>query len=221
MSDYGSVDTESAPQIPLSEVDRAKYQLRRGDLLVTRTGSIGTLAVFDDEINAIAGAYLIQYRLVDSEMLPWYIFNFLKSPFGQRKLTQGSGGTGRPNLNAPTIQSIPVPLPPMQEQREILRETERLLSVADDASDTTEREHTRAERLRQSILKQAFSGQLVPHDDGEAPSIPDMSTTVANGKDDQESRSPTTDGSTTGGSSTGGDDLLDGIDESNQIEMNL
>jgi hypothetical protein len=40
--------------------------------------------------------------------------------------------------------------------------------VADDAVQTTEREHTRAERLRQSILKQAFSGQLVPHEDGAA-----------------------------------------------------
>jgi hypothetical protein len=43
-----------------------------------------------------------------------------------------------------------------------------LLSVADDAAQTTEREQTRAERLRQSILKQAFNGQLVPHEGGTA-----------------------------------------------------
>ena len=62
------------------------------------------------------------------------------------------------------VRSIPIPLPPLAEQKQIVDEVERLLSVADDAAATAEREHTRAERLRQSILKQAFSGQLVPHE---------------------------------------------------------
>ena len=64
------------------------------------------------------------------------------------------------------VRSVPIPLPPLTEQKQIVDQVERLLSVADDGATTVERERTRAERLRQSILKQAFSGRLVPHEKG-------------------------------------------------------
>src|SRR5437879_5732453 len=79
ISESGKVDTQSAPRLPLSDHDFAKYKLCPGDLLITRTGSLGTLAVFDDSIEAIAGAYLIQFRLVAPFVTSRYIFYFMKS----------------------------------------------------------------------------------------------------------------------------------------------
>ena len=60
---------------------------------------------------------------------------------------------------------MPIPLPPIAEQRRIVSEVERRLSVVQQA----EASLARAERLRQSILKQAFSGRLVPQDPGDEP----------------------------------------------------
>mgnify|MGYP006435806449 CR=1 FL=1 len=82
------------------------------------------------------------------------------------------------NGNGRATCSIPRPRPPLAEQKQIVAEIERLLSVAEDAVQTVENENTRAARLRQSILKQAFSGTLVPHDDAPAPPAGDGTVTA-------------------------------------------
>ena len=54
--------------------------------------------------------------------------------------------------------------PPLTEQHRIIAEVERRLSVADEMEKTIEQSLKQAERLRQSILKRAFAGKLVPQD---------------------------------------------------------
>ena len=61
------------------------------------------------------------------------------------------------------------PLPPLSEQHRIVAEVERRLSVIQQSEAAVEASLARAERLRQSILKQAFSGQLVPQDPDDEP----------------------------------------------------
>jgi type I restriction enzyme, S subunit len=160
INESGKVNIETTPKLDLSNNDFDKYHLERGDLLITRTGSIGTLAVFNDEVRAIAGAYLIQYRLIDPSMV-WYIFYFLKSPNGQMSLTRGSAGSGRLNLNAPNIETIPIPLPSLQEQVAIVERIEQLHSDSYNLETSIGAELKRTEVMRQSILKQAFEGTLV------------------------------------------------------------
>ena len=169
ISQSGRVRTASAPRLTLSDAEFAKYRVDIGDLLITRTGSLGTLAVFDDDVEAIPGAYLIQYRLIAPVVTSWYIFYFLKSPVGQGHLVGGGAGVGRPNLNAPTIEAVPVPLPPLAEQQRIVAEVERRLSVVDQMEAAVGSGLKRAERLRQAILKRAFEGRLVPQDPNDEP----------------------------------------------------
>ncbi len=161
ISEGGKVDTASAPRLALVKEEAAKYKVERGDLLITRTGSLGTLAVFDDDVGAIPGAYLIHYRLAAPRITGKYIFYFLKSPNGQRGLLKGGAGVGRPNLNAPTIEAIPIPLPPLAEQERIVAEVERRLSVVEELSALVTANLQRATRLRQSVLQKAFTGELV------------------------------------------------------------
>ena len=76
---------------------------------------------------------------------------------------------GQANVNGTKLASMPVPLPPLAEQHRIVAEVERRLSVIYQAEATVEANLKRAERLRQSILKQAFSGRLVPQDPNDEP----------------------------------------------------
>ena len=92
---------------------------------------------------------------------------FMQSNYEQtRRLS--SGGV-QPNLNLALVKTISVPLPPVAEQVRIVAEVERRLSVVQQAQSAVEANLARAERLRQSILKQAFSGQLVPQDPSDEP----------------------------------------------------
>ena len=80
-----------------------------------------------------------------------------------------SSGGVQPNLNLALIKQIAGPLPPLAEQQRIVSEVERRVSVIQQSEVAVEASLTRAERLRQSILKQAFSGQLVPQDPNDEP----------------------------------------------------
>ena len=106
-------------------------------------------------------------RVSESGLPPEYVFYYL---WGQYDATRRIGsGNNQPALNKSRVQEILIPLPPLAEQRRIVAEVERRLSVIQQAEAAVEANLTRAERLRQSILKQAYSGKLVPQDPNDEP----------------------------------------------------
>ena len=84
-------------------------------------------------------------------------------------LEQFAPATAQKNINLQVLSELVVPLPPLAEQRRIVAEVERRLSVIQQAEAVVEVSLHRAERLRQSILKRAFSGQLAPQDPDDEP----------------------------------------------------
>jgi len=78
-------------------------------------------------------------------------------------------GSAQPKLTQANLNRISAPLPPLKEQLFIVEEVERRLSVVDKLEATVEANLKQAGGLRQSILKQAFSGELVPQDADDEP----------------------------------------------------
>ena len=77
--------------------------------------------------------------------------------------------TAQKNINLAILKDLAIPFPPLAEQNLIAQEINRYLSVADEVEKTITVELKRAEQLRQSILKKAFSGKLVPQDPNDEP----------------------------------------------------
>ena len=120
--------------------------------------------MFPSTINQAIAAVTMEDSADDSRA---YSKVFLHSNYeATRRLS--SGGV-QPNLNLGLIKGLAMPLPPLAEQRRIVAEVERRLSVIQQAEAAIEANLTRTNRLRQSILKQAFAGNLAPQDPNDEP----------------------------------------------------
>ena len=106
-------------------------------------------------------------RVSEPGFPPEYVFYYLWSQYEATR--QIGSGNNQPALNKSRVQEIAFPLPPLAEQRRIIADVERRLSVVQQAEGAVEASLKRAERLRQSILKQAFIGKLVPQDPSDEP----------------------------------------------------
>ncbi len=69
-------------------------------------------------------------------------------------------GTTRLKLNQSTMRKMPVPLPPLAEQRRIVAKLEALFTQLDAAVEALKKAQTQLQRYRQSLLKSAFEGEL-------------------------------------------------------------
>lgn len=147
-----------------SELD--KLLLRKGDLLVVEgNGSkdqIGRLAIWDGSIDdCVHQNHLIKVRLVVGLMNKWILF-WLLSPVGRHFIEEVSSSTsGLYTLSVNKVGDLPIIVPPLAEQEQIIAEVERRLSVIDELESAVEANFIRANRLRQSILQNAFCGELL------------------------------------------------------------
>jgi type I restriction enzyme S subunit len=83
------------------------------------------------------------------------------SPFIRTELEKMVATTaGQYNLNIAKLNKLSIPLPPLEEQRRIVTDVERRLSVAREVQTAVEAALLRASRLRQAVLKSAFEGRL-------------------------------------------------------------
>jgi type I restriction enzyme, S subunit len=94
---------------------------------------------------------------------------FLAVIFRNAKLGERSKGGAQPFVNQEALNSTLVPLPPLAEQREILFRLDAELSNSEIIEAACQTELTRSAALRQSILKDAFAGKLVPQDPSDEP----------------------------------------------------
>lgn len=77
--------------------------------------------------------------------------------------------TAQKNINLETLENLLIPLPTIEEQREIVSTLGNQFSVIDALEADIDQNLQKAEALRQSILKKAFAGELVPQDSADEP----------------------------------------------------
>ena len=170
----GSLDLQEVHKIELFSGELDKLRLFSGDLLIVEgNGSpsqIGRMAIWKGEIeDCVHQNHIIRARLY-SGLIPQYVESYWNSPIGASEVSKVASSTsGLYTLSVSKVSDLPVPLPPLAEQHRIMVEVERRLSVVQQAEGAVEASLKRAERLRQSILKQAFSGKLVPQDPNDEP----------------------------------------------------
>ena len=169
----GYLDLSEIKTIEVTQEVADQLALVPGDILFTEGGDrdkLGRGWVWKGELDGcIHQNHIFRSRLLLTEMHPEFV-SWWGNSFGQTFFEHsGKQTTNLASINLSVLSSFPVPLPPLAEQRRIVAEVERRLSVAQKAEASIEANLRRVERLRQSILKQAFSGKLVPQDRNDEP----------------------------------------------------
>jgi type I restriction enzyme S subunit len=170
----GELDLTEVKSIGIEQSELERVLVTVGDLLVVEgNGSIdqiGRVALWDGKIAPCAHQnHLIKVRF-NQPKLGKYIVWWLLSSEGRNFITSVASSTsGLHTLSISKVASLPLPLPPILEQEQIVCEIERALSIADVMQEGIDIASRQAERLRQSILKQAFEGKLVSQDPNDEP----------------------------------------------------
>lgn len=152
------------------------FKLHEGDILFNRTNSprlVGKAAVYerrrDKDGNpekpeeAIFASYLVRLVCDSERMLSRFLCAWINSPWGRQwARTVRRDCVSQSNINSSKLRRLPVPTPPMTEQREIVRWLDRLLQFADAIEARVAAAMTQANRLSQAVLEKAFRGDLVP-----------------------------------------------------------
>ena len=143
------------------ELDR--YKLKQGDMLFSRMASVGragfVTAIFE---GALFNYHLMRLRLANNVTEPRYFVYYVRgAKYVRDYVREVNHGATRDGINTEQLLALPVALPPIREQEAVIAEVERRLSLADEAEDQVDANLQRADRLRQSILKTAFSNKMV------------------------------------------------------------
>jgi len=141
----------------------------KNDILITKSGTIGRTAVVNTDISFSLFVSVALIKLSKFLSDPYFISYSLENYINGINIQQSIKGGVIKNLHIEDLQIIPLPLPPLVEQQQIVEEIERRFSVADEVEKAIDNSLKQAERLRQSILKRAFEGKLVPQDPNDEP----------------------------------------------------
>ena len=139
-----------------------------GDLLVTKSGTIGRTALVAEhgEFSLFVSVALVKpVRHVPGELLKLGFDAWFQTLNVANDIT----GTAIKNLHLVDLRRVAIPVPPLAEFGDLQRALERLLSEAESVETARQTELTRSAALRQSILKDAFAGKLVPQDPSDEP----------------------------------------------------
>jgi type I restriction enzyme S subunit len=156
----GQVDWSVVPRCVEDPPEPDKYLLKRGDLLVARSGAtVGKSYMFLEDREAVFASYLIRLRPGDhllNRFLAWYF----QSPEYWRQLSSSKTGMAQPNVNGRRLGQITIPVPELRVQAEIADQLDSSASLIRTVASTAHVAVRRQLSLRSSILARAFSGEL-------------------------------------------------------------
>lgn len=169
----GRLDLSVMKLIDATEEKIASLRLLPGDILFNEGGDrdkLGRGWIWSGEIEeCIHQNHVFRARVRSKEIDPRFISWFGNSLGQKYFMDEGKQTTNLASINITKLGALPISLPPVAEQKRIVAEVERRLSTLDKLETEVAHGLRRAERLRQSILKRAFEGKLVPQDPNDEP----------------------------------------------------
>lgn len=145
--------------------------VKPGDVLMNIVGPpLGKVSVVPDTYPEWNINQAIARFRADDEISSEYLALCLRTEeVLNHAVSRAKATAGQFNLTLEICRELPLPVPPKEEQTEIVRRVEQLFAFADQLEARVEAAQARIDRLTQSILAKAFRGELVPQDPNDEP----------------------------------------------------
>jgi type I restriction enzyme S subunit len=163
---HGVIDFGDLNYLQKSQSLRPENFLRRGDFLITRlSGSLDYVGCSAVVRNVACEGTQYPDRIFSGKLVTGTDGTYLCYCFQHSRIRKAleeaaKSTAGHQRISMSDLYPLTLPLPPVAEQQRIVAEVERRLSVIEELEAAVQANLTRADRLRQSILSQAFSGHL-------------------------------------------------------------
>lgn len=142
---------------------------QRGDLLITKSGTIGRTAVIDVDNQFSLFVSVALVKSASPEVNVRFIDMALQNWINSIDVSSRIIGTAIKNLHLRDMRVLAVPFPPLNEQEEIVRRVEALFAVANRVEANYKAARILVYQLETTLLTKAFRGQLVPQDANDEP----------------------------------------------------
>lgn len=159
----GHLDLAEIKMIDAPQADIEELCLRHGDILFNEGGDrdkLGRGWIWEGQLpECIHQNHVFRARLFSDDVSPklvsWWGNTFGRDYF----LREGKQTTNLASINMTKLSALPVPIPPLAEQRRLVAEVERQLSMLDELSAEAETNLKRATSLSSAVLARAFAGR--------------------------------------------------------------
>lgn len=152
------VSLDKAEYLPEKFLKEHKdFRIKKGDVLIGMSGSIGKLCVYDRDEPALQNQRTGLLQFKDDSLKSW-IWHYL--PLIENKLHEGGKGIGVQNISASQIEALPIPIAPKEHRVHIVAEIEKQFSRLDDAVANLKRVKANLKRYKAAVLKAAVEGKL-------------------------------------------------------------
>lgn len=160
--DY-SIDTSNMKYLGVAtQQEISRYTISDRDAYVSIAGTIGTVGTIPPQLsgaNLTENAAKIVFK-EENEVNNRFVVYFLDSPQGKEEIKKRTNQVGQPKLALMRIETIEIPLPDLKDQEKIVAYLDDLNEKVQALQKLQQEQLQELEALQQSVLHQAFQGEL-------------------------------------------------------------
>lgn len=140
----------------------SRSEVHAGDVLISRSGvNLGMAAVVPERFDGYNAIDVIIAVPEQTKLLPEYLVHYTNSPYGQEIVKERERGAAQAHLNVKVYGNLPISIPTMEVQKEVVTKIEKQLSLCDNIEQMVDEALAQADAMRRSILRQAFEGGII------------------------------------------------------------
>ena len=165
-----SFDLSDLLSIRIEPHEVQTLSIQDGDVLICEGGEPGRCAVWREGSTDLVFQKAIHRARLDSKLLlPEWLAFCLKHQSNTGEIEDFFTGTTIKHLTGVSLAKLLIPVPPIEEQCEIVRRVEKLFAFADRLEERLSQAQEAVQKLTPALLAKAFRGELVPQDPNDEP----------------------------------------------------